>query len=230
MLALPELDAVSVCTPNFLHAELALASMAAGKHVLCEKPMANTLENAQQIAKAAKEVSTIFMMGMNNRFRGDTTVLKALIEAGELGDIYYAKCGWVRRAGIPGLGGWFTTKSMSGGGPLIDLGVHMLDMTMYLMGNPAPVSVSGSTYAHFGPRGLGSSNYGYKPDPSTPLKYDVEDLATGLIKFDNGATLFVEASWASHIAHEKNYSILMGTEGGAQLDPFQVFKDMAAFR
>ena len=140
------------------------------------------------------------MMGMNNRFRGDTQVLKSFITDGQLGDIYYAKCGWTRRNGIPGLGGWFTTKALSGGGPLIDIGVHVLDLTTYLMGNPVPVSASGSTYAKFGPRGRGAGGYGYAPDPATRSSYDVEDLATGLVKFDNGATLFLEASWASYIA------------------------------
>ncbi|MBV9848654.1 MAG: Gfo/Idh/MocA family oxidoreductase [Armatimonadetes bacterium] len=227
MFAEPDLDAVSVCTPNALHAEVALAAIEAGKHVLCEKPMADTLENAQKIVAASRRSDKVFMMGMNNRFRGDTQVLKSFINEGQLGDIYYAKCGWTRRNGIPGLGGWFTTRAMSGGGPLIDIGVHVLDLTTYLMGNPAPVSASGSTYAHFGPRGRGAGGYGYAPDPGTKIQYDVEDLATGLVKFDNGATLFLEASWASYIPHDQFYSTLLGTEGGADLEPLRVYKDMA---
>ena len=227
MFADDELDAVSVCTPNALHAEVALAALGAGKHVLCEKPMADTLAHAQEIVRAARRSDKIFMMGMNNRFRGDTQVLKSFITQGQLGDIYYAKCGWTRRNGIPGLGGWFTTKALSGGGPLIDIGVHVLDLTTFLMGNPVPVSASGSTYAHFGPRGRGAGGYGYAPDPGTKIHYDVEDLATGLVKFDNGATLFLEASWASYIAHDQFYSTLLGTEGGADLEPLRVYKDLA---
>jgi predicted dehydrogenase len=227
MFAAAELDAVSVCTPNALHAEVALAAIRAGKHVLCEKPMADTLAHAQEIVEATRGSDRVFMMGMNNRFRGDTQVLKSLIGDGQLGDIYYAKCGWTRRNGIPGLGGWFTTKALSGGGPLIDIGVHVLDLTTYLMGNPIPVSASGSTYAKFGPRGRGAGGYGYAPDPEKAIQYDVEDLATGLVKFDNGATLFLEASWASYIARDHFYSSLHGTEGGADLEPLRVYKDMA---
>lgn len=223
-LADPEIDAVSVCTPNFLHAEVVAASLQAGKHVLCEKPMADTLENAQKIVKladAARAKGQIFMMGMNNRFRRDSQYLKAAVESGNLGEVYYARCGWVRRNGIPGLGGWFTTKALSGGGPLIDLGVHMIDLTMFLMGNPKPVSAFGSTYAKFGPRGLGGSSYGAKAE-GTPV-YDVEDFAAGMIKFDNGATLSVEASWASHVKSERTYVSLLGTEGGADLDPLAIY-------
>lgn len=227
MLALDDLDAVSVCTPNSLHAEVALACIAAGKHVLCEKPMADTLANARKIVEATRQSDKLFMMGMNNRFRGDTQVLKKMIDDGQLGDIYYAKCGWTRRNGIPGLGGWFTTKALSGGGPLIDIGVHVLDLTTYLMGNPAPVSASGSTYAKFGPRGKGGGAWGAAPDLAKAKTFDVEDLATGLVKFDNGATLLLEASWASYIAHDQFYSTLLGTEGGADLEPLRVYKDLS---
>jgi predicted dehydrogenase len=225
MLKEATIDAVSVCTPNALHAEIATAALEAGKHVICEKPMADSLAGAEKIVDAARKAQAkgqIFMMGMNNRFRGDSQVLKKLIDAGELGDIYFAKCGWIRRNGIPGFGGWFTTKAMSGGGPLIDIGVHVMDLTMYLMGNPTPVSASGSTYAKFGPRGLGQSTWGAPAEGEK--KYDVEDLATGLVKFDNGATLFIEASWASHIKDDFFYSTLLGTEGGAELEPLTVYK------
>ena len=144
-------------------------------------------------------------MGMNNRFRGDTQVLKSFITEGQLGEIYYAKCGWTRRNGIPGLGGWFTTKALSGGGPLIDIGVHVLDLTTYLMGNPAPVSASGFHLRPLRPararrRGLRPS----RPIRGPRSQYDVEDLAAGLVKFDNGATLFLEASWASYTAQATN--------------------------
>ena len=227
MLAVPGLDAVSVCTPNYMHSEIAVAAIKAGMHVLCEKPMADTLANAQAIVDAARQSDKLFMMGMNNRFRGDSQVLKKMITDGELGDIYFAKCGWTRRNGIPGFGGWFTTKAQSGGGPLIDIGVHVLDLTMYLMGNPVPVSASGSTYAKFGPRGRGAGGWGAPPDPNNKKVYDVEDLATGLVKFDNGATLFLEASWASYTPSDNFYSTLLGTEGGADLEPLRVYKDLS---
>lgn len=229
LLALPELDAVSVCAPNDLHAEMSIAALAAGKHVLCEKPMTNTLANAEKLVAAVNKSKPLFMMAMNNRFSGETQLLKGMIDAGELGDIYFAKCGWTRRIGIPGLGGWFTTKARSGGGPLLDLGVHALDRTMYLMGNPKPVSVSGASYAKLGPRGRGGSSMGAKPDPEKLNAYEVEDLAAGLIKFDNGATLFLEASWASYTEKETFYTSLLGTEGGADMvgwGTVRVYKDM----
>jgi predicted dehydrogenase len=223
MLTEAHVDAVSVCTPNALHAEMVIDCLEAGKHVLCEKPMADTLDGARRIvgaASAAEKRGQVFMMAMNNRFRADSAFLKKQVESGAFGDIYFAKCGWIRRNGIPGFGGWFTTKSLSGGGPLIDLGVHVMDLAIYLMGNPAPVSVFGASYAKFGPRGLGLAPWS---QPGSGSKnYDVEDLATGMIKFDNGATLFVETSWASHIKEEKLYLSLIGTEGGADLEPLAV--------
>jgi predicted dehydrogenase len=201
MLKQDEIDAVLVCTPNILHAPMTLDAFAAGKHVMCEKPMALNAAEAEQMVQAGKKAGKMLMMAFNNRFRSDSQLLKKFIENGELGDIYYAKTGWIRRKGIPGLGGWFTTKARAGGGPLIDIGVHVLDLTLWLMGNPRPVSVMGSAYAKFGPQAA-------KEQGGT---YDVEDLAVGLIKLDNGATLFLEASWESHIAKDVIYTNLVGT-------------------
>ena len=216
MLKDDEIVAVSVGTPNALHAPVAIAAFEAGKHVICEKPLATNAEEGRAMVEAGKKAGKIFMMGFNNRFRGDTQLLKKCIENGELGDIYYAKTGWLRRKGIPGMGGWFTTKKMSGGGPLIDLGVHVLDLTLWLMGNPKPVYVVGSSYAKFGPEMA-------KQQGGT---YDVEDLATGMVKLENGATVFVEASWHSHVERERTYSQLVGTKGGAELDPLRIYTDI----
>lgn len=216
MLQDAELDAVTVGTPNALHAPVVIAAFEAGKHVLCEKPIATTATEAKAMVEAGKKANKIFMMGFNNRFRGDTQLLKKCIENGDLGEIYYAKTGWLRRRGIPGMGGWFTTKAMSGGGPLIDLGVHVLDLTLWLMGNPKPVYVMGSSYAKFGPDMA-------KQAGGT---YDVEDLATGMVKLENGATIFVEASWHSHVEREKIYSQLVGTKGGAELEPLRIYTDV----
>ncbi len=222
MLEKVELNAVSVCTPNALHAPVAIAAMEAGCHILCEKPLAHNLQDAEQMLKVAQKTGVIFMMGMNNRFRGDSQTLKRHIDAGDLGDIYYAKCGWLRRNGIPGFGGWFTTKSMSGGGPLIDIGVHVLDLTWWLMGCPEPEAVFGATFAKFGPYGRGQGGWG------TPQKggtFDVEDLATALIRFENGAVCQMDASWASYIERDVFYSQVMGTKGGATLEPLRIFTD-----
>jgi predicted dehydrogenase len=216
MLKDDSIDAIVVSTPNFLHAPQTIDSLQAGKHVMCEKPMAMNAAEAEQMVAVAKKTGKILMMGFNNRFRADSQLLKSFIDSGELGDIYYAKTGWLRRKGIPGLGGWFTTKAKAGGGPLIDLGVHVLDLALWLMGNPRPVSVMGSAYAKFGPQAA-------KEQGGT---YDVEDLAAGFIKLDNGATLILEASWASFVERERIYTQLCGTEGGADLDPLKIYKEI----
>ncbi|MEN6356342.1 MAG: Gfo/Idh/MocA family oxidoreductase [Armatimonadota bacterium] len=216
LLADPEIEAVTVGVPNALHAPIVIAAFEAGKHVMCEKPIATCAEDARKMVEAGKKSGKIFMMGFNNRFRGDTQLLKKCIEKGDLGEIYYAKTGWLRRKGIPGMGGWFTTKAMSGGGPLIDLGVHVLDLALWLMGNPKPVYVMGSSYAKFGPE-IAKQKGG---------TFDVEDLATGMVKLENGATVFVEASWASYVENERIYTQLIGTKGGAEVDPLKIYTDI----
>jgi predicted dehydrogenase len=185
MLSMDGIDAVSVCVPNHLHSTMAIDAFEAGKHVICEKPLAITPAEGEAMVAAGKKAGKLFMTAFNNRFRGDTQLLKKMIESGELGDIYYAKTGWIRRKGIPGMGGWFTTKAKSGGGPLIDIGVHVLDLAMWLMGNPKAVTVSGSTYAQFGPKGEGLGGWGHAEENGT---FDVEDLAAGFIRMDTGAT------------------------------------------
>ena len=223
LLKMDGIDAVSVCVPNYLHAEMTIAAFEAGKHVICEKPLAMNSKEGEAMVAAGKKAGKLFMTAFNNRFRGDTQVLKRFIEQGELGDIYYAKTGWIRRKGIPGMGSWFTTKSKAGGGPLIDIGVHVLDLTLWLMGNPKAKTVSGSTYAMFGCKGEGMGDWGTAEKGGV---CDVEDLAAGFIRLENGATVFVEASWASHIEKDLFYSNLIGTKGGADVEPFRVYKDM----
>lgn len=222
ILAEEKLDAVSVCTPNVLHAPVAIAALEAGCHVLCEKPLSVNAEEGARIVTAARKAKTKFMMAMNNRFRGDTQVLKQYIEDGDLGQIYYARCGWIRRNGIPGMGSWFTRKEMAGGGPLVDIGVHALDLTLYLMGNPKPVSAFGATYAKFGPYGKGTGQWGVAVKGGA---FTVEDLACGMVRLDNGATLILEASWAQHCAGEKLYSEVYGDKGGATLDPLRIYTE-----
>jgi predicted dehydrogenase len=221
MLALPELDAVVVVVPNHLHAPIAIDALQARKHVLCDKPMANDLDSAKMLYDAAVESKCKFLMGMNNRFRGDAAVLRRFIDEGDLGRIYYSKVQWTRRCGIPGMGGWFTTKDQAGGGPLIDLGVHMIDLALWLMGFPRPYSILGATYAEFGPKGKGGWTYS---EPGGGC-CDVEDLASGFIRFANGASMFVESSWAQHCEAEKIQVELYGSDGGATLEPLRVFKE-----
>lgn len=210
------IDAVIVCVPNKFHAELAIEALKRGKHVLLEKPMSINSETARTIVEQAGQSGKVLMMSHQMRWTGLNRAVKAQIESGAVGRIYNAKTGWLRKKGIPGWGSWFTRMDQSGGGPLIDIGVHMLDLTLYLMGNPKPVSVYGSTYAEFGPKREGIGTWG---TPNWDGYYDVEDLASALIKLDNGATLSLDVSWAAHSAglSEEPFVHLMGTEGGVSV-------------
>jgi predicted dehydrogenase len=152
------------------------------------------------------------MVGLNNRFTNSAFFLKNYIDKGNMGDIYHIKCGWRRRREIPGKGSWFTNKSLSGGGPLIDLGVHMLDLVMYLTNNWQPLSVSAEVYSKFsGNKSRNSRNYGTVQDGV----YDVEDMAVGFIKFKNGCTVSFEFSWASNVEKVYKYFELLGDKAGA---------------
>ncbi|MBD2867932.1 Gfo/Idh/MocA family protein [Paenibacillus arenilitoris] len=210
------IDAVVVGVPNRFHAELAIEALRQGKHVLLEKPMAIDSAAAKSIAEEAERSGKVLMMSHQMRWSGLSRAIKQRIDNGEVGRIYNAKAGWFRKKGIPGWGSWFTRKDQSGGGPLIDIGVHMLDLSLYLMGNPKPVSVFGSTYAEFGPNRQGIGTWG---TPNWDGYYDVEDLASALIKLDNGATLSLEVSWAAHSAllSEDPFIHLMGTQGGVAM-------------
>ncbi len=194
LLARDDLDVVSVCTPNFLHAPIAIAALQGGRHVLCEKPLARNAAEAQAMVDAATAAGRVLHTAFNHRERGDVQTLKSFVDEGLLGRVYYAKAYWMRRNGIPGLGSWFTSKELAGGGPLIDLGVHALDQALYLMGEPEITSVSATTYAEFGPRGRGMRTVGNKK-MQTGNGYEVEDLATAYMRTADGATLLLEASW-----------------------------------
>ncbi len=207
MLALKDLDVVSVATPNYLHASITIDALKAGKHVLCEKPMAMNAEEAQGMVDEAKKAKKKLMIHFNFRFSPQSQLLKRYIEAGELGRIYYAKTGWHRRRGFPRLGSWFLDKSKSGGGPLIDLAVHRLDLALWLMGHPEPLTVSGSIYTEIG----------NKIAEAKGKSFGVEDLASAFIRLKGGATLFVEVSWASNTERKEDiFTALFGTEGGAE--------------
>jgi predicted dehydrogenase len=223
MLKLDELDAISVCLPNVMHRPVTVAGLEAGKHVLCEKPLATNAKEAAMMVEAAEKSGKTLAMALNFRYMGTSLTAKKLIEAGELGDIYYAKTAMLRNNAIPR--GWFHVKEKSGGGPLLDLAAHVLDVTWWLMGCPEPVSVSGSTFAKLGVagKGMGSWGVGYGDGP-----VDIEDLALGLIKFKDGQTLFVEVSWALN-SPPAQYCHVFGTEGGVTVFPdFAVHKAQAA--
>jgi predicted dehydrogenase len=145
LVARDDLDIVSIGAPNNLHAPIAIAALEGGRHVLCEKPLARNGAEAQRIVSAARKADRAVHIAFTQRERGDVQALKRHIEEGNLGRIYHAKATWMRRNGIPGMGGWFTSKELAGGGPLIDLGVHMIDMAIYLMGEPEVQTVSCAT-------------------------------------------------------------------------------------
>lgn len=218
ILARADIDAVDICTPNNLHSVIAIDAFAAGKHVFCEKPDAVNPEAAAAMQAAAQKAGKLLMVMRNNRFTDPAQYAKAFITAGKMGDIYAGRCGWQRRRGIPGKGGWFTTKAQAGGGPLIDLGVHMIDLAVWLMGNPTPVAVSGNTFRKFADNnGPGDSEHAKFGQADAAGTFDVEDLAMGFIRFDTGAVLQIEFSWASNIKEECRFVELRGTKAGMTL-------------
>jgi predicted dehydrogenase len=205
MLKAERLDVVSVCTPNKFHCELTIAAFEAGCHVLCEKPMAMNAAEGREMLAAAQRTGKRLMINFSYRFSAQSRALKAQVDAGVFGEFYFGRTMWHRRRGMPGFGGWFGTRALAGGGPLIDLGVHRLDLALWLMGYPKPVWVMGSTYDPI------ASELATRAGKT----FDVEDLAAALIRFDNGATLAVEASWASNIQEaELMETRLLGTRAG----------------
>lgn len=220
LLELKEIEAVSICTSNCFHQEQVITSLKRGKHVLCEKPLCLNAKGVEEIFKEVeRSKDKICMVAYMQRFMNVSQVLKEFIDNDELGEIYYAKVSYLRRRGIPAPGSWFTSKKMSGGGPLIDLGVHILDLSLWLMGNPLPVSVTGSVYAKFKNE---ATSGGWPPSHTlmgNELSYgfDVEDLASGFIKFSNGASLFLEVSWAGNSEEGERFSFF-GTKGGARIE------------
>jgi predicted dehydrogenase len=205
MIAEAGLDVISIATPNKLHKSLTIAALEAGCHVLCEKPMAMNAGEARAMLVAAGRVGKRLMIDFSYRFSEQSQVLKAQVDAGVLGEVYFARTLWHRRRGLPRFGGWFGQKALSGGGPLIDLGVHRLDLALWLMGYPRPVWVLGRTY-----NPIASALAAEKG-----VEYDVEDLAVAMITFENGATLEIEASWAANVQErEWMETRLFGTRGG----------------
>ena len=206
MLAKAELDIVYVSTPNHLHKSLTIAALKAGCHVLCEKPMALNAGEAREMIKAARKANRRLMINFSFRFSESSWAMKHEIDSGSLGKIYFGRTIWLRRRGIPWWGGWFREKAKAGGGPLVDLGVHRIDLALWLMGHPKPVWVLGSTYNHIAAQEK-------KKNKGKPC--DIEDYAAALVKFDNGATLAIEASWAAHIKEwELMETRILGSEGG----------------
>ncbi len=208
-----DVDVVYVLTPNNAHAPVSIAAMKAGKHVMCEKPMAKTYAEAKEMVKTAKETGKILTIGYQNRYRADSQYLKSACEADELGEIYYAKAHAIRRRAVP-TWGVFIDEEKQGGGPLIDIGTHALDLTLWMMNNYEPASVTGSTYRKLADQTQTGNAWG----DWDPKKFTVEDSAFGFIKMKNGATIVLEASWAlNSLDVDEAKTSLCGTKAGADM-------------
>ncbi|MFA5342470.1 MAG: Gfo/Idh/MocA family oxidoreductase [Kiritimatiellia bacterium] len=221
LLAMPGLDAVSVCTPNKLHCAPAIAALKAGKHVLVEKPMAMNAREAQAMLAAARKAKRLLQVGFQWRFTPAAQLLRKRVAGGSFGDILYVRCQALRRRGIPSWG-VFGRKDLQGGGPMIDIGVHILEMAHFIIGAPKPVSASASCYTYLGDKKPAAlcrwGAWDYK-------SYTVEDLAVGFVRFATGGSLVIESSFAAHIEKDVFTIQVMGTKGGATFDPLQIFTD-----
>ena len=210
----PDIDIVDICTPNMYHAGQAIAAMEAGKDVICEKPLAPTPADIRRMIEARDRTGKMLMTAQHFRFKGNSQAMKAEIESGVLGNIYHARSWMLRRSGLP-VSPTFLYKANSGGGPCIDIGVHILDLTLWLMGHPTPVAVSGVARAELAHHEGAFTSWGRKP---VPQDMDVEDFAAAFVRFENGATLMLEMSWLLHhnIQGEAARVWLYGTEGGCE--------------
>jgi len=220
----PNLDAISIAVPNYLHAPIAIEALERGLHVLCEKPMATSLGDAAKMVETAEVQNKRLMIGMSQRFKPQSLALRAVVERGDLGEIYYARSTWIRRRGVPvihfsqsgsmGRGTWFVDKEKAGGGALFDIGVHVFDLTWWLMGNPRPVSVSAASY-----RNLWNDEFAHRGIP-----FAVDELSSALVRFENGVTAVFDVSWAANQANEMNVRIF-GTTAGLQVYPPVVYSE-----
>lgn len=222
----PELDAVSVCTPNNLHPTISIDFMRAGKHVLCEKPAARTLDEVHKMQAVQHETGKTLNIGVVNRFNSAVNEIKKLISDGVLGEVYNVYASFRAPRSIPGLGGMFTTKAIAGGGVLIDWGVHYLDLIMYCTGDPTPKTVSGEAYSK-----LATDMKGYvfndmwAGPPDYNGKYDVEEYITGLVR-TTGPSITLNGAWAQNIFISETYIDFLGTKAGIRLQyggDFQLF-------
>ncbi len=223
MLAENKFDAVEVCTWNSAHAECTIAALNAGANVKCEKPMAMNTQEAIAMKEAAEKNGKLLMIGFVRRHGNDAAAAIDFIDKGFLGDVYFIKASYLRRAGFPG--GWFGDKSRSGGGPLIDLGVHVIDLSRYIVGNPKPVTVFGATFNKIGSRNhlkTSGKEWQSATESEEPI-FTVEDLATAMIRFDNGVVLYVEASFNLNMSDKTPGGlVLYGDKAGLTLDPFEL--------
>ncbi len=200
------IDAIDICTPNFLHAPMATAALEAGKHVLCERPLARSADEARQMAKAAHKAERILMCAVQHRFRADAQLLRTFVDKGDLGEIFYAKAGWLRLRTEWDSDEWRRQKRESGGGVVLDLGFQMIDLSLWVLGNPKVDSVTASVHRQ--------------------KKGEVEDSATAFFRLETGATLTLELTWGLLMEKDFAYLNLFGSGGAALLNPFRLHKGM----
>jgi predicted dehydrogenase len=207
----PDIDIIDVCTPNNFHAPLSIAALDAGKHVLCEKPLAPTTDEIRQMIAARDRSGKLLMTAHHFRFTGTARALKAEIDAGALGPIYHARAWWLRRAGTP-IRPTFIYKDQATAGVGLDIGVHVIDFTLWLMGNPRPVSVSGVARTELAKQEGAFSAWG----GDIPAGFDVDEFSAGFVRFENGASLMIEVSWLLHHKEDDDVQTwLYGTKAGA---------------
>jgi predicted dehydrogenase len=215
-----DIDMVDVCTPNYVHMDPTVKALLAGKHVICEKPIALNATEGAKMVSAAKKSGKKLMIAYCWRWNSGAQALKRFVDAGAMGEIYYARVQALRRRGVPSWG-VFIDKEKQGGGPLIDIGCHALDLTLHLMGHPKPILASGKCYTKFGRKKGTLGLWG----PWDYDKYTVEDFAAGFVRFANGATLVLESSFCANIEADVFNTSLMGTEGGCELSPLKVYRE-----
>lgn len=233
-----EPDIVSVCTPNAYHEEHAIASLEAGAHVLCEKPIATSHDDAVEMYEAAEAEGKELMVGQSIRFTNQAMAAKEIVDEGRLGEIYYAETYSMRRRGIP-TWGQFHMEEHSGGGPVYDLGVHVVDRLFWVMGNPKVEAVSGMTYTKFGDRdeGLvtslaesGAPLGVLTPRPYDYREFDVEDMAVGFIRLEGRGSVVFKTSWAANVPENVGSTMILGTEGGLTFDPLTLVTNMGRYQ
>jgi len=220
MLAREKPDVVSVCVPNVFHHEVVSAALEAGAHVLCEKPLATSVAQAEAMFAAAKKAGRHLMVAQNLRFRPVNERIKALIDAGEFGRIYHADAFYIRRLGIPTWGS-FTQSKFSFGGSMLDIGVHVIDCALWFMGSPRAIEVSAQVETLFGTRPEVAAA---RRNAWDPARFDVDDFASAFIRLEGGATLSVQACWASHIERDREYIHVLGTDAGADSESGTVYR------
>jgi predicted dehydrogenase len=216
---LNQVDAVTVCTPNKFHSEITIASLKAGVHVLCEKPMASSIKECEEMIAAAEQSGKVLAIAYHYRFMKNSQAAKRVMLAKEVGNPLVTRVQGLRRRKVPGWG-VFTNKELQGGGSLIDYGCHLLDLSLWLMGNPKPIEVSGSTYNNLSKSPEQVNQWGEFNHET----FDVDDHVTAYVKFDTGASMLLETSWAANIREDAEHVSISGDKGGLEVFPFQLNK------